>query len=109
MHLLSIETVCDTCETVFGLLVDSTTRNDKRPCTECEGTMSRLWSVPHVSTEKTSESIPDVVAKGRFKHLATKQEMRKEVSKAKKRYVADPSSGNADEVKRAKKEYKEIK
>ena len=64
----------------------------------------RTQSVPHVSTEKMSESIPSVVAKGRFDGLRDQHEMRKELAKAKKEYVQNPTKENHNQIKRARAE-----
>jgi hypothetical protein len=110
MAYISIEVICDKCQERYGLLVEREKRNEPQHCDKCGGGMARrVWSVPNVSTTKTSESIPSDVAKGRFDHLRTKQEMRKEVARAKAKYAKDPSSKNAEEVKRTRKENDKIK
>ena len=70
MGLLSIEVHCDKCDETYGILVERDKRNEDVLCDRCEGgPASRVWSVPNVSTEKTSQSIPADVAKGRFDSL----------------------------------------
>lgn len=109
MGLLSIEVECRKCEVRYGLLVDRDERNEPVPCEKChDGIAYRVWSVPNVSTEKTSASIPDDVGKGRFDHHRAQQMARKEVAKAKRAYVANPNSKNAEEIKRARKERAKI-
>jgi hypothetical protein len=105
MPFISIDVHCQKCDEKYPMLVDKDKRNDPQLCDLCDGGMAiRVWSVPNVSTAKTSASIPDNVAAGRFDALRDQHEMRKEVSKAKRAYVADPSSKNAAEVKRLRKE-----
>jgi hypothetical protein len=105
MGWLSIEVRCDKCSEVYGVLVDREKRNESQPCERCDGgTATRVWSVPNVSVSKLSASIPDKTAAGRFDVLRRGQEINKELAKAKRAYAANPSSKNAEEVKRTRKE-----
>jgi hypothetical protein len=109
MGLLSIEVECNKCEERYGILVERDERNEPQLCEKCEGGHAyRIWSVPHVSTEKTSASIPTATASGRFDALREQQAARKEVAKAKREYAKNPNSKNADEVKRARKEKRKV-
>jgi hypothetical protein len=82
MGLISIEVLCEKCNERYGILVDRDKRNDPQLCELCGGGHAyRVWSVPNVSTEKTSASIPDITAKGRFDGLRERQEARKRLSK----------------------------
>ena len=104
-RLLSIEIQCQECDEVHGVIIDYEERNDARPSPCCEGKFAkRIWSVPNVSTAKTSASMPDGVTGGRFDELKVLQERRKEVSAAKKAYVANPNDANAKEIKKARNE-----
>ena len=105
MSLFSIEVKCEKCDERYGLLVERDQRNEAQLCDKCDGGMAyRVWSVPNVSTEKTSASIPDTVAAGRFDNLRYKQEMMKAAANAKREYAANPTPKNAEEVKRTRKE-----
>jgi hypothetical protein len=107
MSLLSIEVLCEKCNERYGILVERDKRNDPQLCELCEGGHAhRVMSVPNVSTEKTSETIPDVTAQGRFDHLRAQQEIRKELATAKKDYVKNPTKENHEQVKRLRKEKK---
>ena len=108
-RLLSIEIECRDCNETYGILVDYEKRNDVHDCYLCDGEADRVWSVPNVSTEKTSASIPDGCTGGRFDPLKIGQEGRKMVSAAKKAYAANPNDANAKEVKKARKENEKIK
>ena len=110
MSWLSIDVICDTCEERYPTLVDRDERNTPLPCEKCDdGTATRTMSVPNVSTEKTSESIPDAVAKGRFDVHRRQQELRKELSKAKASYAHKPSTEKAGDIKRLRAENKKLK
>lgn len=109
MGLLSIELKCNECEEIYGALVDREERNTPQVCEKCHiGLASRVWSVPNVSTTKLSDSIPDVVAKGRFDHQRRQQEARKELAKAKKALSKNPSDKTREEVRRAREEKAKI-
>lgn len=103
----SIEVQCEKCEEIYGVLVDKKDKDKPIECEECGGGMARrIWSVPNVSTEKTSASIPDGVAKGRFDGLKDQMMAKKELSKAKQAAGRDPSASNREELKRARAEVK---
>lgn len=107
MGLMSIDVLCDKCEERYDILVERDQRNDPQLCEICEGGHAhRIMSVPNVSTEKTSESIPQAVAKGRFDGLREQHAMRKELAKAKKEYVQNPTKENHNQIKRVRKEKK---
>ncbi len=110
MSLLSIEVICDTCDERYGILIESETRNDTRPCDVCpKGTASRAWSVPHVSTEKLSHTIPDAAARGRFDGARVTNGLKRDLAAAKKKTAGDPSAKNYEEVKRTRAEIKKHK
>ena len=74
---------CAVCKHTYSDLLDRDKRDDVYSCPECgQEEARRTWSVPNVSTEKLSKSIPDSVAKGRFDGLRAKQELRKEKANA---------------------------
>lgn len=108
MSYLSIEVQCEECQDVSGIIVEREQRNDPQICLSCGGEATRIWSVPNVSTVKLSEAIPDVVAKGRFDRAKEVHKARKEIAKAKSEYVKNPTSKNAEEIKRARTEKKKI-
>lgn len=109
MSYLSIDVLCDKCGELDAILVERDKRNDPQLCELCQGGHAyRVMSVPHVSTSKTSESIPSDVASGRFDGLRQKQEMKKELSKAKREYVRHPTKENQEQIKRVRKETKKL-
>lgn len=76
---------CDACDSTYGDLIDRSTRDELQQCLTCgEVAAHRIQAIPHVSTSKTSESIPDVLPK-RFNKLRRQQELKKELFKAKQK------------------------
>lgn len=106
MAYLSIEVKCTQCEKISGLLVDREARNAPHECPECSEMAMRIWSVPHVSTEKTARSMPDVTGSGRFAKLRRQRQMQKELADAKKAYKNKPSDKAAAEIRRVRAEKK---
>lgn len=105
MAYLSIEVKCEKCDAEYGLLVDRDQRNEPQLCDFCDGGMAlRVWSVPHVSTTKTSNTIPEAVASGRFDGVRAQRSMELEVRRLKKEAAKDPTSSNRDELNRARQE-----
>lgn len=93
--------LCGACEHTYFDTLERDKRDETYACPECgEVEAKRTWSVPHVSTEKLSETIPDTVAKGRFAHHALKMQLKKAKSKAR-------SSGDRESEKKINKEIKQ--
>lgn len=108
--LLSIEVQCEKCDSIFGILVDRDKRNEPVHCDVCEGGMARrIWSVPNVSTAKTSVSMPDGVGRGRFDDLRYQRQAQTELAKAKQAYASKPSDSAKEEIRRARKEKQKLK
>ncbi len=100
--LISETMLCSSCGHSAGELLDRDKRNDTYECPDChEMEYRRTWSVPQVRTEKTSKTIPEVVAKGRFDDLRRKQELKKEKAGAR-------ASGDAVSEKKINKEIKKL-
>ena len=107
---ISIDVHCPDCDSDSIVLTTQEEKDDLQVCEHCSGTCAvRVISVPNVSTSTRSESIPDTVAAGRFDELRTGQTIRKELSKAKKAYAANPSPEKHQEIKRARKEQTKFK
>ena len=108
MAYLSIEIQCQDCDEISGILVDKEDRNNPQECPVCAGVAKRIWSVPNVSTEKTSDTIPDAVAKGRFDDIRRQRDMKREVTEAKKAAARNPTPGNKENLKRVRAEKKKL-
>lgn len=90
---------CSDCG-VFDSLVEYEDRETPQECPGCGAAeCARTWEgvTINVSTEKLSQSIPDVVAKGRFNKLREQQALKKEIASARER-------GDFVTEKKAKKE-----
>lgn len=109
MGLFSIDAMCTICDHKDGYIVEREERNDPVFCKSCGNIAFRVMSVPNVSTAKLSASIPDAVGQGRFDSLRVQHDARKEVAKAKREYVANPTPSRAEEVRRSRKEEKSIR
>ena len=108
MSWLSIEIQCQDCNEINGILVDKEDRNSPQECPVCAGVANRIWSVPNVSTEKTSESIPDSVAQGRFDSIRRQRDMKREVTEAKKAASRNPTASNKENLKLIRAEKKKL-
>jgi hypothetical protein len=74
------------CGQISDDILDRALRDEFHVCKHCgEKQAKRTFSVPNVSTSKTSQSIPDVAAKGRFDHIRRSQMLKKERAKARAR------------------------
>lgn len=108
-RLLSIDVHCDKCDETYDLLVDYDNRNDEMLCDRCGGGHARrVFATVNVSTSKTSATIPDDVAHGRFDKFRDQQQIKKELSAAKKRYKNNPNEKTREEVTRLRKEKKKV-
>lgn len=80
MPLRSYNYKCHDCDEVFVKTVEYHTREDEQECPICGNLQCpRTWegfSVA-VSTSKTSSSIPDAAARGRFDGIRRNQELAK--------------------------------
>lgn len=94
---------CPACEIIFVELARYEERDTPWPCPKCETSSPRTWEqfVVSVSTPKTSASIPDIAAKGRFDKLRHKQAITKGISEARER-------GDKVGEKQLKKELKKL-
>lgn len=71
---------CTDCDDVFVETVEFELRDLPQECPVCaKQECPRTWEgyAVAVSTAKTSQTIPDVVAKGRFDNIRKQQELRK--------------------------------
>jgi len=76
---------CESCDSVYGDLLLRSARDEVHQCVVCcELTARRIQAVPNVSTAKTSVSTPDVLPK-RFDKHRRRQELKKELQKAKQK------------------------
>jgi hypothetical protein len=91
------------CGHLFDELVQYEYRDEVQDCPECQSDAPRTWEqcFPQVSTEKTSESIPGVAARGRFDKLREKQSLKKEKAAARQ-------SGDRATEKKINKEMKKL-
>jgi hypothetical protein len=107
---LSIEVICPKCGETTGVLTTQEEKDGFHECASCGCTEAeRTFSVPNVSTSKTSETIPDVVAKGRFAELRAKRDVDRELSRVKKEIAKKDTTANRNELKRARKEAQKFK
>ena len=89
--LISETMRCDACNHTYFDLLERSNRDDTYACPECRTLAAkRTWSTPHVSTEKLSQTLPDVVGTGRFDSLKQQQALKKE--RAHSREVGDRTS-----------------
>jgi hypothetical protein len=93
--------VCQECTHHAILLVDTTEDHwQDRECTECGGIFKFKMHV-NISTSKLNQSIPDAVAKNRFKEHKEERAWKKAIRKAK-------NSGNKQEAAEIKREFTRI-
>jgi hypothetical protein len=79
MSWISETMLCGACDHQYPDTIKRSERDDTYKCPECgEAASKRTWSIPNVSTEKLSRSLPDVVGTGRFDRLKQKQALTKE-------------------------------
>jgi NMD protein affecting ribosome stability and mRNA decay len=109
MGLMAITVLCEKCNEESDILVEREDRNEDQLCELCQGGFARrVWTAPNVSTSKTSESIPEAAASGRFDHLREQAANKRQLSEAKKRYVRDPTKTNKEDITKLRKEQKKI-
>jgi hypothetical protein len=102
MGYISEQMLCGECGHSGTELLDRDKRDEASQCPACESlAYHRTWAVPHVSTEKTSASIPDVVGAGRFDRERTKQTLKKEKARAR-------SSGDKVSEQKINKEMRKL-
>lgn len=78
---------CDDCGELFAIVVHYDNRDEDQECIECQQPSSRTWEgfSVNVSTPKTSVTIPEAAAKGRFSKLREQQFINKEIGAARER------------------------
>ena len=95
---------CADCNHEFEELLERDKRDDTYPCPECgKLEAKRTWGVPHVSTAKTSASMPDAVGKGRFDGIRTAQALRRAKQEARVSGDRESEKKIATEITRSQK------
>lgn len=83
MGLCSETFLCAECEHTWTDLIDRKYRDEFQKCPDCGWfAAKRTFSVPNVSTSKTSQSIPEVASRGRFDQFREEQVLKKAKSAA---------------------------
>jgi len=103
MGLCSETFLCAECDHTWTDLIDRKDRDEFQYCKECGWfAAKRTFSVPNVSTSKTSQSIPEVASRGRFDHFREQQTLKKAKSEARR-------TGDRDTEKKVDAELKKVR
>lgn len=103
MSLCSETFLCAECDHTWTDLVERSIRDDMFLCPECQWyAAKRTFSIPNVSTPKTSVSIPEAASRGRFDAIRERQVLKKAKAAAR-------SSGDRVTEKKVDAEMKKVK
>ncbi len=94
---------CSACDGYYDDTIERSKRDEKQECVLCGAVDAvRTYTVPHISTAKMSESIPDIVAQGRFASHKLKNELRKAKANARDRQDWVSEGKINDELKKVR-------